>query len=156
MTLITRLWLAIRQDRYLQIGLLALAVGSASLIQGIEGDERQSSSLESFDGPPVPNEFKLEDREPFVFELPATQETVRESALALLSGRVLLMKDENGNWRRIEPLRSSDRSVQDHSETLMSLAKHVCSGSKSSSPDAFVSSLTEEQVQEMCVLAAYD
>ena len=97
-----------QQDRLLQIAVAAFLVLLMHIYQRPVSEGRVETSTRLSPAELVQTEFDPNSREPFIVELPADEETVAQTVVALLSGREVLVKDEKGNWRRMEPSRGPD------------------------------------------------
>ena len=72
-------------------------------------------------------QFNIDDDGPFIVVLPAPRDIVMQSLVARLSGREVHLKDENGQWRILDPVFDSNGNIQDHSATVVEMAKLGCS-----------------------------
>lgn len=125
--MLNRLWDAFRYDRWLQIAVLAfvtLFIGFQERLMAKEELYRATDQLSEAPGRPA---FNIDDRGPFIVELPAPPEVATQVMVAQLSGRAVHVKDQNGEWHRMRPVIGPNGEVQDHSDTIVALAKAGCS-----------------------------
>ncbi len=153
MSMLQRLWDALRQDRWLQIAVLAFVVLYIGFQERLAAKEQMylaSGQLNLEDGH---RDFNVLDEGPFIVELPADPEVVTQTMVAQLSGRPVHVKDENGDWHIMRPVIGPSGEVEDHSDTVIAIAKLSCS--EDAIPevkDAFMQ-LTPSAREVMCELA---
>lgn len=124
--MLQRLWFAFRQDRWLQIAVLAfvtLYIGFQERLAAKEQMYLAAGRLNLEDGH---REFNVDDEGPFIVELPAAPEVSVQTMVAQLSGRPVHVKDENGDWHIMRPVIGPSGEVEDHSDTVIALAKLSC------------------------------
>nr|WP_156780772.1 hypothetical protein [Hyphomonas sp. Mor2] len=117
--MLNRLVEALRQDRWLQIAVIAFIV----LFVGFQDRLAAKEELYLAAGSA---EFDINDRGPFIVELPASEEVVTQTMVAQLSGRAVHVKDVNGDWHIMRPVIGPSGEVEDHSDTVVALAKLTC------------------------------
>lgn len=114
------------------------------------GSSVQENNLNSLATNIPPHLFRgLEGREPLIIQLPA-EDAARRAIAAQISGRAVLVRDENGVWGRLEPVRDANGKIQDASETFGKISKLMC-GNNSAEDDNFeLPEMTEEQRLFFC------
>lgn len=126
MSMLQRLWDALRQDRWLQIAVLAFVVLYIGFQERLAAKEQMylaSGQLNLEDGH---RDFNAHDEGPFIVELPADPEVVTQTMVAQLSGRPVHVKDENGDWHIMRAVIGPSGEVEDHSDTVIAIAKLSC------------------------------
>jgi hypothetical protein len=175
--MLQRLWDAFRYDRWLQIATLAFIVLFTGFQERLTEREQMQVAVKKmqrdigqldFD-PNVRQHspanqdstghstFNLDDEGPFIVELPAPREMTMQSLIALLSGREVHVKDENGDWRILEPVTRADGRVEDHSETLLMMARTGCAADAPPHlRDALYENFSPSDRRVFCALAAQE
>ena len=126
MSMLQRLWDAFRRDRWLQIAILAFVVIYVGFQERLAAKEQMYLAAGRLNIEDGHREFNVHDEGPFIVELPAPPEVVTQTMVAQLSGRPIHVKDENGDWHIMRPIIGPSGEVEDHSDTLIAVAKLSC------------------------------
>lgn len=121
-----RLWDAFRTDRSLQIAVLAFVILYIGFQQRLAAKEQMYLAAGQTTLETSHHGINVHEDGPFIVELPAGPEVATQTMVARLSGRPVHIKDEYGNWHIMPPVISPSGEVEDHSDTVIALAKVSC------------------------------
>ncbi len=148
-----RLWDAFRTDRWLQIAIFAFVILYIGFQQRLAAKEQMYLAAGQMTLENSEHGFNVHADGPFMVELPAGPEVATQIMVAQLSGRPVHVKDENGNWRVMRPVIGLSGEIEDHSETVIALARVSCPEDAPAEIKAAFNALSLSTRIELCELA---
>ncbi len=153
--LFDRLIGAFRRDSWLQLSAIAFII---VLFGALEQPSTKRGGEAAPDGYNIQADgqrvFDATDNGPLIVELPAPSEAATHIIIAQLSGREVHLKDENGAWRIMTPPVDKYGRIQDHSDTLIALARASCPDDANPDLKAAFMKLHPDTRKVMCEMAA--
>ena len=140
---------AVANDRPLQLGIAALA---AMCVYSISSSTEPSLSSPELNGNMVPEHLmqNLGGRDPLIIHLPAPEDAAARAAAAQINGRVVLVRDEAGDWYRMDPVADPDGRVDELSEALGKMSDFVCDKSREELAGMGLPEMTTDQRRMIC------
>ncbi|MEO0983540.1 MAG: hypothetical protein AAFX03_12910 [Pseudomonadota bacterium] len=92
---------------------------------------------------------------PLIIRLPAERDDVAQITAALLSGRTVLVREETGDWRRIDPPVDPNGAPANLSGALMKIAETGCGANPPAARDPAFTAISEADWRALCEVAAH-
>ena len=140
---------AVANDRPLQLGIAALA---AMCVYSISRSTEPSLSSPELKGNTVPAHLmqNLGGRDPLIIHLPAPEDAAARAAAAQINGRVVLVRDEAGDWYRMDPVSNAAGKADELSKTLGKMSDLLCDKSREELAGMGLPEMTTDQRRMMC------